>query len=158
MPNLQQNFCTQFFSDRSHERTHRREAIQVQLLPESIYPISKSHHTSANTHWRKTLRVFCCGKCFSQSSSVTTHMRIHTGERPFQCAECGMAFTERWVLTTLCLVQTNIYISALKKRIILAFSLPVPTYQSVLNLRKKWRIDYPSFIVHSLYPQNRSLS
>ncbi|KAH3870086.1 zinc finger protein 732-like [Dreissena polymorpha] len=33
-----------------------------------------------------------CAKTFKQKRDYETHLRVHTGERPFKCEDCGMAF------------------------------------------------------------------
>lgn len=42
----------------------------------------------------------CCRKGFTSSRSLETHMRVHTGERPYGCSQCGKRFTQSGHLKT----------------------------------------------------------
>ncbi|XP_044132513.1 zinc finger and SCAN domain-containing protein 20-like [Bufo gargarizans] len=57
---------------------------------------TSSFSTHGRIHARE--RRYCCsecGKCFTKKSHLVTHERIHTGEKPYSCSECGKCFRDK---------------------------------------------------------------
>ncbi|CAL8121448.1 unnamed protein product [Orchesella dallaii] len=57
-------------------------------------PKMKGHQRRVHTQLEKQHHCIICEKLFSRNQHLMSHLRVHTGERPFPCPKCPSSFSD----------------------------------------------------------------
>ena len=87
-------------SKSTHDVTGINDSYKTNKHSKKGYKRRRSDDTEDEMRNYKKLNYFCsvCLKAFGYYTTFMSHLRTHSGERPFKCTSCHKAFTDRSTL------------------------------------------------------------
>ncbi|GAB0089162.1 zinc finger protein OZF-like [Sergentomyia squamirostris] len=104
--------CNRVFRSGRYLKWHKLKHIPPEQRSDRVKKLlEQKKSTSWKSKKSKSRKKLCicptCGKISHYLTQHLSHMRNHTGEKPFECGYCGRAFKERNTLKSHMLVHTG---------------------------------------------------